>query len=158
MLLYLRAGQIPPDRSWDIVRWCHAHGADEFSWREMGIAGHPDPIVERANAALAPFRLPDQPRPTSVVYSDQGDRTPVQLWRLSEASIEQAIALLPDGLFTEPSYSDDGWIEDPTFYRAGDILLGVVSHEHEAFLQVSPVEAEELKRLGFSLYPNAMYG
>jgi hypothetical protein len=34
----------------------------------------------------------------------------------------------------------------------------VISHEDEAFLQVSESEAEELRRLGFSLYPKAIYG
>jgi hypothetical protein len=124
----------------------------------MGIVGHADPVIERANEALALFRLPDQKRPTSVVYSGSPDRQVVKLWRLTSESIDQAAGLLPDGIFMRPTYAEVGWIEDPTVYRAGEILLGVISHEDEAFLQVSESEAEELRRLGFSLYPKAIYG
>ena len=158
MLQFIRAVDIAPARSWDLVRWCQSRGADEFSWREMGIVGHADPVIERANEALAPFRLSDQVRPTSVVYSREPDRQVVKLWRLTSESIEQVMGLLPDGIFTAPTYAHDGWIEDPTVYRAGEILLGVISHEEEAFLQISESEAAQVKELGFSLYPKAIYG
>jgi len=65
--------------------------------------------------------------------------------------------LLADGLFTKPTYANDGWLEDPTFYRDGAILLGVVSHEDEGFLNISTNELADLERLGFTLYPPATH-
>jgi hypothetical protein len=158
MLQFIRGVDIPPAKSWDLVRWCLSQGADELSWREMAIVGHADPVIERANHILAPFRLPDQTRPTSVVYSGEPERQVVKLWRLANESIDLAAALLLDGIFTSPTYDKDGWIEDPTVYRAGEILLGVISHEDEAFLQISESEADELRKRGFFLYPKAIYG
>lgn len=154
---FVRAVDISPVRSWDLVRWCHARGADEFSWREMGIVGRADPVIEAANAALAAYQLLEQVRPTSVVYSGESDRRPVKLWRLESGSLEIVARLLPDGIFTEPTYSNEGWIEDPIFYRSGEVLLGVISHEDEAFLNLSPSEASDLKDLGFALYSAATY-
>lgn len=157
MPYYLRAVDLSPDRSWELVRWGHAHGATEFSWREITFVGHADPVVQDANAILNPFRLPDEPRPRSVVYKGEPDRQLSKLWRLDEQAISVLTQLLVRGLFTPPSASQDSWIEDPTFYRGGDILLGVVSHEGEAFLQVSPPEADELMGLGFALYPRGVH-
>jgi hypothetical protein len=158
MLQYIRALDTSVGLGWDLVRWCHALGADEFSWREMGIVGHPDPTIDQANRALASFRIPDQLRPTSVVYSGEADRQTIKLWRLNAASIEVVIGLLPEGIFTAPTYSEEGWIEDLALYRAGELLLGVISHEDEAVLHLENAEAAELVKLGFSLYPSAIYG
>ena len=157
MLQYVRAIDLSVERSWDLLRWCLADGATEFSLREMSFVGHVDPVVQHANATLASFRLPEQPRPRSVVYSGEPERQPVKLWRLNEQSISALSQLLANGLFTEPTGSQNGWVEDPTVYRDSDIVLGVVSHEGEAFLNVSASEAEELMRLGFVLYPRGLY-
>jgi hypothetical protein len=51
---------------------------------------------------------------------------------------------LPDGILGRPTYHESGWIEEPTVYRGGTILLGVVSHEGEAFMNVTRREHTEL--------------
>jgi len=42
----------------------------------------------------------------------------------------------------------EGWLEDPTLYRDGEIMLGIVSHEREGFLELTALEAVQLAALG----------
>lgn len=44
---------------------------------------------------------------------------------------------------------DDAWFENPVLYRAGDLMLGVLSHEAFAVLRLSDLEAGELASAGF---------
>jgi hypothetical protein len=154
---YLRAKDFSAAQGWELVAWCCANGASEFSFREMGIRGHADPVVERAHAILAPFVLDRAVRPRTVVYTGHPDRELVPLWRLTPECIAAVQPLFPDGIFTEPTYSEDGWLEDPTVYRGEAIVLGVVSHEDEACLNVSPSEASLLRERGFTLHERGLY-
>jgi len=149
---FLRAEEIAPERSWQLLAWCAEHGGTEFFIREMSLEGRPETNVERADALLAPFRLSPAVRPRTVVYAGEPDLQETALWALNSESIKVLRELLPGGLFTPPSYDEAGWLEEPTFYRHGSILLGVVSHEGYAVLTVSEHERGELLRLGVSLH------
>ena len=53
---------------------------------------------------------------------------------------------------------DVGCLEDPTFYRPGTLMLGIVSHEHEGVLTLTgnvktPAERQAAERLAASV-PN----
>lgn len=141
---YFRATDFSPTASWDIVNWCMARGADEFSLRFMGIEGVPDPTVAEAKRVLAPFQRSDAPRACASVYAHESARTLVPLWRLDPDSLVVLKNLFPDGLFTHPSYAHDGWIEDPVIYRGGALLVGVVSHEDEGFAHARPDDLPSL--------------
>jgi hypothetical protein len=55
----------------------------------------------------------------------------------------------PDGLFTYmTSAHEEGWLENPTIYRDGEILLGVVSHEQEGYLQLTALEPVQIAAMG----------
>lgn len=147
MRLYLRGPEIDTDLSWRLLAWCAAQGAEEFSLRQMSLQGHAEPNLDAANARLAPFRRPTAVRPRTVVYEGRPDAEPTELWTLDDASIRVLRDLLPEGLFTAPSYDDGGWLEEPTVYRRGRILLGVVSHEDEAFMELDASEVAQLAAL-----------
>jgi hypothetical protein len=152
---FIRATEVEPEQSWLLLAWCAAHGGTEIFVRQMSLVGEAEPNLDRANALLAPFQLPTAVRPRTVVYSGEPEMQPTELWALTPASIEVLRALLPDGLLAPPSYDEGGWLEEPTVYRDGSVLLGVVSHEGYAILDVSERERAELSASGVPSHPSA---
>jgi hypothetical protein len=117
----------------------------------------PAPNVGHADSVLAPYQLPPAIRPRAVVYDGQPDAELTDLWLLSTESIRVLRDLFPDGLFTPPSYDDGGWLEEPTVFRGERVLLGVVSHEGEAFMDIAESEAAELHSLGFRFHATGIW-
>lgn len=78
------------------------------------------------------------------------------MWRLTSASFAILQELLPAGFFAyEPA--DDGWFEDPAFYRNGEFMLGAVSHESEGILRVTETERRLLEAEVFKFQPHGSY-
>jgi hypothetical protein len=74
---------------------------------------------------------------------------PTQLWELNETTISALADALPDGLLTyDPS--EESSFENPVVYRAGQLLLGVLSHEAFGVLRLSESEVADLTAAGFS--------
>ena len=71
----------------------------------------------------------------------------MHLWRLDEESLAVLRGLLPEGIFTDRQGNTDGWIEDLTIYEARQIRLGVITHEHEAALNLSEIEHARLREM-----------
>jgi len=143
------ASDFTPQQGWLLVRWCFAHGADEFSLSFDGYGGVPAPFCDHLQLSLHPFDLGTASRQTLTGPWESGQSRSVNRWRLNDASLEVLQASLPDGVFADPSYAKQGWVEDPTFYRAGRLLLGIVNHEREGVLWLTPTEVSELAAAGF---------
>jgi hypothetical protein len=157
MRLFLRSAEIDIPRQWELVTWCHGNGASEFYLNLMGIEGKPDPVCEAVERQLKPFQLPQAMRPRTVVYSGQAELQPTPLWALTPDSISVLRSIMEGGVFAHPSYSDDGWIEDPTFYRAGAFHFGVVSHEDEGFVDLADTEVDSFRALGISTHTEGVW-
>jgi hypothetical protein len=154
---FLRSEEIDPEQSWNLLAWCVAHGGTEFFIRQMSLQGLPEPNLDHAAAVLSPYRLPTALRPRAVVYDGHPDCELTELWRLSTESMHVLRTLFPGGLFESPSYDSGGWLEEPTVFRAGRVLLGVVSHEEEAFMDLAESEVSELRLLGLRFHPKGIW-
>lgn len=148
MSFFLRADEVSPEQSWALLAWCVAHGGTELFLRQMSLVGEPEPNLDHVNAQLAPFRLPPAVRERTVVYDGHPDSELSDLWALTPESITVLRRLLPDGLFAPPSYDEGGWLEEPTIYRGGALLLGVVSHEGYGIIECAPAELVDLQARG----------
>lgn len=158
MTLFLRAEEVEPEQSWQLLGWCAAHGGTEFFVRQMSLVGKRETNLDRANALLGPFRLSPAVRPRTVVYRGEPEQQSTDLWVLTPDSIEVLRGLLPRGLFTPPTYEEDGWLEELTVYRGGSILLGVVSFEGYAVLDVREHERVEVLGVGIPLHSSLTGG
>lgn len=132
--------------SWRLARWCIERGADELSVRVLCAEGQgtradqfEDAFEARQLASdlrRVPFALDEQPAGL------------VRLWRLDDDVMSSLYRFLPDGLFTH-RIDPHGWLEDPMLFRDGELMLGVVTHQREGVLRVTPDELRELERIGF---------
>ncbi len=132
--------------SWRLVHWCIENGADEFSVRVLCATGEGtradefEDAFERRQLASdlrrVPFALDDQPAGL------------VRLWRLDDRAVPLLREFLADGLFTH-RVDPRGWLEDPMLFRDNQLVLGVVTHQQEGVLRVTPDELRELERTGF---------
>ena len=146
---FIATEDLDAEQTWRLAEWCLARGADEFGLTIMGLQGHPEPFNDRFLAATADYRLPEAPRPHATTYVGQDDRRPTPLWAASAGLLATLREFFPEGLFTYmTSAHEEGWLEDPTLYREGEIMLGVVSHEGEGFLRLTALEAVQLAALG----------
>jgi hypothetical protein len=147
--LYLRDADFDSVSSWRILSWCLANGADEFT-----IDGESS-TLSSFYEAVEPYRLPNGVRRrSSALRSEDLDRS-TELWQLNSSTIAAIQSALHDGLFTY-QVSMSGWLEDLTLYRSGEIVLAIVTHEHEGFLWVTDMECAELRNLdGIVLHETA---
>ena len=144
--LRLRPDDLSVGTSWRLVHWVLETGSDEFTFSCLGTS--PDArFCMTAEAALAAFVIEDAPRPRLTRRIDEGWVRDVHLWRLDEESLAVLRRLLPEGIFTDHQGSTDGWIEDLTFYEGRQIRLGVITHEHEAALNLSESEHVLLREM-----------
>lgn len=130
-----------------LLRYLLARGADEFTITVMALQDTPAPFVDAFEDELAPFERSAAERPV-VAVTTSGDRTTrVRLWSFNEASLERLISFLDGGLFHWPA-GPDGWLEDLAIYRRRELVLGLLSHEQEGVLRLTPEEHREVAALG----------
>jgi hypothetical protein len=145
---FIAANDFTPDQSWRLAEWCHEQGADEFALAMLSLDGSSAAFLNEAEAALKPFERSSSPRRALTVLVGEPAVQPRKLWALTPESLSTLKRLFKAGLFTVPSYHEVGWLEDPTFYRDGEVMLGVVSHEREGLLAVTELEHSQLIALG----------
>ena len=154
--LHVFAEDYPRIKSWQLMQWCKAHGADEWSVSAISVEGSDSGLFDRFDEAVALFRLPDAPRRHLTAYSDAQFTRAAWLWELTPASFSALQEFLPSGLFSYAS-KDEGWFEDPMIYREGELMLGIVSHESEGILRVTRDERQLLERDGFPFRASGAY-
>lgn len=159
--LHLFAEDYSPPQFWRLVRWCKDHSAGEWNVTVLktrkGKKSGTD-MLNRFDEQAAPFRLPDARRRhlTSQGASGSGFIRPLELWRLTSKSLTFLEEAFPVGVFRYDAGAD-GWMEDPMFYRQGELMLGVVSHEGEGILRVTPEERRQLEQDGFPFRLHGTY-
>lgn len=138
--------------SWRLLRWCVDHGADEFNVRVLCVEGQ----GTRADAFEDLFEqrlISTELRRVASALDTEPVRE-LRLWRVDEEALQTLRPFLPDGLFTH-RVDPRGWLEDLSLFRDGQLMLGVVTHQREGLVCVTPAELRELERIGFDFAPEA---
>lgn len=123
-----------------LLSWCRARGADTFTFT---VIGSPPELEQQAGAIEAPFQPYLLPLTTirSIPEGEEGSYwTKVSvLWELNGVTAPMLLACFPKGLLTYLP-TDGSWCEDPCLFRGGELMLGVISHEHEGILRIAASE------------------
>ena len=147
---YLSRRDVRPQQTWELVEWCVEHGATEFTLSRMSLGSSPATLLTEFEDALAPFRSTPAPRELMTVLLGRPRVQTIDLWTLSSESVAALRRFLPEGLFSGSSNDgmDTGCVEDPTFYRRGEVMLGVISHEGIGVLSLTPSEHRQVAAIG----------
>jgi hypothetical protein len=144
------------DPGWELLGFLQTLGADEFTLQFLfdfetspgaGLLVKRSPTIDprpqfggvgRAQsdalfARLEAYYLGERERETWPGHVES-----VETWRLDKESRRALKDVLPDGIM---GYSVGGaWCEDLCVYRNGELLLGTITHENEAFLRLDRPE------------------
>jgi hypothetical protein len=145
---HIYANDYSPDQSWQLLQWCRRHGTEE--WTLSAKPGKKDRSrsFDYFQDTTEQFRLPLSERRQLTMSRRQAFVRPTPLWRLNSAAFVALQQFLPDGLFSYAA-KRDGEFEDPVFYRSGELMLGIVSHEKEGVIRVTSEECRSLRAQGF---------
>ena len=151
---YVFAADVSSGAMWRLLDWCVSRGATEFTLAvvsaELDSRPQPAPTVP----ALQPFGRGRAPRERVTVPWGEDSVSDTVLWTLCAESVAVLRELFPDGLFQYPGASlvedlpHGEWFEDPVIFRSEAIMLGVISHEGAALLELTAEEHAEVARLG----------
>jgi hypothetical protein len=139
-----------------LLRYLLDRGADEFSLTVMALQGVSAPFADAFEDELGPFERPAERR--RVVYDADGmdlSRS-VRLWTLNDDSLAKLLTFLDSGVFRWPA-GPDGWLEDLTLYRRGDLVLALVSHEQEGVLRLTRDELADVAALDIPFEAHAQW-
>ena len=139
-----------------LLAWCRSLGADSFTFTVIGSPPELERQAAMIEAPLEPFRI----SPTRVRAIPEGQPgshwTHVSvLWELNDATEAYLLRCFPDGVLTYSPAVEDGWCEDPCFFRGDELMLGIISHENEGVLRI---EAREQLTLDQSELPYRLAG
>lgn len=129
-----------------LLHYLLERGADEFSITVMALQDTPAPFADAFEDELAPYRRPTARRRVLTAPDGHDLGRDVRLWVFDNASLERLLSFLDHGIFHWPA-GPDGWLEDLTIYRHGELVLGLVSHEHEGVLRLTEAELSEVVAL-----------
>ena len=146
-VLHLFREDLTTDEAWRLVRWCLERGADEFTLHGILVQGAPDTPFKAFDTLADPHRKPDATR-----HQMTGQTTAVELWTLNEATLNALELAVPRGIF-DYDPRPGAWFEDLTLYRAGELMLGIVTHEGEGVLRLEPTEIPQFRNTGFVSRP-----
>ncbi|HVX41975.1 MAG TPA: hypothetical protein VHB25_20605 [Gemmatimonadaceae bacterium] len=104
------------------------------------------PFADAFEDELGPFERPAARRRVITGADGQDRSRDVRLWSLDETSLEHLSSFMDSGIFHVPA-GPDGWLEDLTIYRRGELVLGLVSHEQEGVLGLTDAELAEVAAL-----------
>ena len=129
-------------RDWELLEWCLARGATDFTVSGIVSGGRPEPL-EPFDALALPYKLASEAR-----RDLEADVRVRELWQLNVGTIAALKVAFPLGLFDyDPRPS--AWFEDLTVYRRGEVLLGIITHEGEGVIRLAEEEMRELHSDGF---------
>ena len=131
------------------MEWCHSLGADEFTIDSVGSDAREEAKVWRPfEKVVQPFSRGEKTRERMSGRTADDLTRSTRLWELNSVAIGALKQALPSGLLAyDPA--GRGWFEDPIFYREGNLVLGVLSHEAFAVLRISVLESVRLSAAGF---------
>jgi len=129
-----------------LLRYLLAHGADEFSITVMALQDTQAPFADAFEDELGPYERAAASRRVITGSAGRDVTRTVRLWTFNESSLTRLLSFIDTGIFHWPA-GPDGWLEDLTIYRRSELLLGVVSHEHEGVLRLTHEEHEAVAAL-----------
>jgi hypothetical protein len=151
---YVSEDGLRGERAPRLLRYLLAHGADEFSITVMALQDTQAPFVDRFEDELAPFERPAAARRVLAAGHATGVTRRVRLWTLNEESLARLLSFIDTGLFHWP-VGPDGWFENLTIYRRGELVLGLDSHEREGVLCLTHHEHADAAALDIPSGPTA---
>ena len=144
---YLFEHSLGGDRGPRLLRYLLDRGADELSITVMALQDVQAPFADAFEDELGPHERPAAERRV-LTASAKGDVVrPVRLWTFDATTLDRLLSFAHEGLFRWPA-GPDGWLEDLTIYRKGELVLGLVSHEMEGVLRLTHEEHLEVAALG----------
>jgi len=143
---YLFEHALRGDRGPRLLRYLMERGADEFSITVMALQDTPAPFADAFEDELGPYERPVASRRVLTGAESSDFTRPVRLWQFNEQSLGRLLSFVDSGVFQWPA-GPDGWLEDLTVYRQGELVLGLVSHEREGVLRLTRQEHAEVAAL-----------
>jgi hypothetical protein len=146
---FLVPSDYSPAETWRLLDWCRELGADEFTIDYRSVdsvivgkvwAGF-DSVVRGVYRGKK-----NRERMSGKTVDDL--RRYTDLWQLNDDTVRALQAALPSGLL-QYDPQEDAWFEDPVFYRDGELMLGVLSHEAFGLLRITDDEVNLLSAAGF---------
>jgi hypothetical protein len=135
------------DGGWRLVEWCRLHGANEFTVSQLSVEGRPTTAIELFERAARPFQQPSASRRHLEAAPGEDLVRATDLWLLTDDTISTLRSGFPLGLFHyDPR--PGAWLEDLILYRGSELMLGVITHEQEGVVRLSPTERKELDVTG----------
>lgn len=142
------------ERGHQLLRYLLERGADELSITVMALQDVQAPFADAFEDELGPFERPAARRLLLAARTTEDGMRAVRLWSLNDASLARFMTFVDDGLFHWPA-GPDGWLEDLSIYRQGELLLGLVSHVQEGILRLTAAEHADVAALGIRSEPRA---
>ena len=136
-------------RGAQLLRYVLERGSDEFTITVMALQDTPAPFADAFEDELGVFERDAAPREIVSEDMELGEVRSVRLWSFDEKSLARLLTFLDEGLFHSPA-GPDGWLENLAVYRAGELVLGIISHHREGVLRLEPAEHARLAELGIS--------
>jgi len=127
------------ETGWDLVEWCLSRGGQEFAVQPVERKG-----ALRVQAFLDRLRPHAPPPARRPILSHNPIEGPIELWRLNRETIQILREFFTYGILANKP-DGDFWMEDFAIYREEHILMAVVTHEHEAYVNVLKGEMDELR-------------
>lgn len=143
---YVSEDSLRDERGPRLLRYLLSRGADEFSIAVMALQDTPAPFADAFEDELELYQRPGAVRRTVTSTSPSDVSRPVRLWAFNDASLERLLSFVDKSLFQWPA-GPDGWLENLTIYRRGELLLGLVSHEQGGVLRLTRREQQEVAAL-----------
>jgi hypothetical protein len=140
---------LPDDKAWHLLEWCHSRGADEFTLFGIVCEGSSDAPLREFDRLAKPFRRSRASRRHLSGPAGKGLIYETDLFELNSETISALRVAFPQGIFDYYPASS-AWFEDLEVFRAEEMMLGVITHEHEGVLRVSPEERALLDKAGIA--------
>ena len=146
---YVSERSLRDERGPRLLRYLLEHGADEFSITVMALQDTQAPFADAFEDELGPYERPAASRRVLARTAANVVQRTVRLWSFHEQSLARLLSFVDTGLFHWPP-GPDGWLEDLTIYRRGELILGLVSHELEGVLRLTRSEHNAVAAFGIS--------
>jgi hypothetical protein len=129
--------------SQQLLEFCLAQGADCFRVSFVSTDAHHD-LTRDLIPRFEPYRLGLRNLERTVVYKGQSQFAMMECWALNSRTIGLILDSCGGSL---SSYEFGRFPEDWTFYRDGELLVGIISHEQFAFVRPTQADREPLAAL-----------
>lgn len=146
---YILERSLQGERVAHLLRYLQERGADEFSITVMALQDTLAPYADAFEDELGPYERPAAIRRGPRTAESVGVPRSIRLWTFNEASLVRLLSFMDTGGFHWPA-GPDGWLEDLTIYRRGELVLGLVSSEREGVLRLTRQEHAEVVALGIA--------